>query len=404
MSTPPPPQSEERGHIPPRMYNPHAQSAFGTFADEGRGKLITQAKFNFKADGRESTKRHTAFDNLRHEFVNYCKAIPNGGKELAAFIAEDQGINVESIVEPDHFKVGKWARPESSPARPSREVSVEPFSATLNTASSEAHQHGVKSYWDLPEPAREIDERLFLPLQRCLPADVQRSINIGSSPSCARLIAALQRLISPEQFTTKAAMLTELLNTKFEGNTAKTKADLLDMVRQMQQVKTSIKDIIGFVVFNMFDDVPGADALRVSLSKTLSVFCAPNNTESIGSMLDEVFSLIDTLGFDKKRPNTRNRGVRGDDFKTADSETDEGSETDTEPTEEYFTKAQLLSAVESATKHALEHAYMYKAKDAASNAPKQANDAATAKVSTVQIMGSGTQQLQQLQQKWGDIF
>jgi len=183
------------------------------------------------------------------------------------------------------------------------------------------------------------------------------------------------------------------------------------MVRQMQQVKTSIKDIIGFVVFNIFDDVPGADALRVSLSKTLSVFCAPNNTESIGSMLDEVFSLIDTLGFDKKRPNTRNRGVRGDVFKattadseTADSETDEGSETDTEPTEEYFTKAQLLSAVESATKHALEHAYMYEAKDAASNAPKQANDAATAKVSTVQIMGSGTQQLQQLQQKWGDIF
>ena len=133
-------------------------------------------------------------------------------------------------------------------------------------------------------------------------------------------------------------------------------------------------------------------------------------------MLDEVFRLIDTLGFDKKRPNTRNRGVRGDVFKattadsetadseTADSETDEGSETDTEPTEEYFTKAQLLSAVESATKHALEHAYMYKAKDAASNAPKQANDVATAKVSTVQIMGSGTQQLQQLQQKWGDIF
>ena len=387
------------------LHSPHIVpgSPYGPFADEGRGKLITQAKFNFKADGRESTKRHTAFDNLRHEFVNYCKAIPNGGKELAAFIAEDQGINVESIVEPDHFKVGKWARPESSPARPSREVSVEPFSATLNTASSEAHQHGVGTYWDLPEAAREIDERLFLPLQRCLPADVQRSINIGSSPSCARLIAALQRLISPELFTAKAAMLTELLNTKFEGNTAKTKADLLDMVRQMQQVKTSIKDIIGFVVFNMFDDVPGADALRVSLSKTLSVFCAPNNTESIGSMLDEVFSLIDTLGFDKKRPNTRNRGVRGDVFKattadseTADSETDEGSETDTEPTEEYFTKAQLLSAVESATKHALEHAYMYKAKDAASNAPKQANDAATAKVSTAQIMGSGTQ--------WGDIF
>ena len=397
------------------LHSPHIVpgSPYGPFADEGRGKLITQAKFNFKADGRESTKRHTAFDNLRHQFVNYCKAIPNGGKELAAFIAEDQGINVESIVEPDHFKVGKWARPESSPARPSREVSVEPFSATLNPASSEsrAHQHGVESYWDLSEAAREIDERLFLPLRGCLPADVQRSINIGSSPSCARLIAALQRLISPEQFTTKAAMLTELLNTKFEGNTAKTKADLLDMVRQMQQVKTSIKDIIGFVVFNMFDDVPGADALRVSLSKTLSVFCAPNNTESIGSMLDEVFSLIDTLGFDKKRPNTRNRGVRGGDFKattadsetadseTADSETDEGSETDTEPTEEYFTKAQLLSAVESATKHALEHAYMYKAKDAASNAPKQANDAATAKVSTVQIMGSGTQQLQQLQQK-----
>ena len=380
------------------LHSPHIVpgSPYGPFADEGRGKLITQAKFNFKADGRESTKRHTAFDNLRHEFVNYCKAIPNGGKELAAFIAEDQGINVESIVEPDHFKVGKWARPESSPARPSREVSVEPFSATLNTASSEAHQHGVGTYWDLPEAAREIYERLFLPLQRCLPADVQRSINIGSSPSCARLINALKRLISPEQFTTKAAMLTELLNTKFEGNTAKTKADLLDMVRQMQQVKTSIKDIIGFVVFNIFDDVPGADALRVSLSKTLSVFCAPNNTESIGSMLDEVFSLIDTLGFDKKRPNTRNRGVRGDDFKTADSETDEGSETDTEPTEEYFTKAQLLSAVESATKHALEHAYMYEAKDAASNAPKQANDAATAKVSTAQIMGSGTQ--------WGDIF
>ena len=388
------------------LHSPHIVpgSPYGPFADEGRGKLITQAKFNFKADGRESTKRHTAFDNLRHEFVNYCKAIPNGGKELAAFIAEDQGINVESIVEPDHFKVGKWARPESSPARPSREVSVEPFSATLNTASSEAHQHGVGTYWDLPEAAREIDERLFLPLQRCLPADVQRSINIGSSPSCARLLDALKRELTPELFTAKAAMLTELLNTKFEGNTAKTKADLLDMVRQMQQVKTSIKDIIGFVVFNIFDDVPGADALRVSLSKTLSVFCAPNNTESIGSMLDEVFSLIDTLGFDKKRPNTRNRGVRGGDFKTADSETDEGSETDTEPTEEYFTKAQLLSAVESATKHALEHAYMYKAKDAASNAPKQANDAATAKVSTVQIMGSGTQQLQQLQQKWGDIF
>ena len=193
---PPPPMSGlplHSSHIAPG-------SPYGPFADEGRGKLITQAKFNFKADGRESTKRHTAFDNLRHEFVNYCKAIPNGGKELAAFIAEDQGINVESIVEPDHYKVGKWAKPETlSPARQSREVSVEPFSATLNPASSEsrAHQHGVESYWDLSEAAREIDERLFLPLQRCLPADVQRSINIGSSPSCARLINALKRLISP---------------------------------------------------------------------------------------------------------------------------------------------------------------------------------------------------------------
>jgi len=90
----------------------------------------------------------------------------------------------------------------------------------------------LESYWDLSEAAREIDERLFLPLRGCLPADVQRSINIGSSSSCARLLDALKRELTPELFTAKAAMLTELLNTKFEGNTTKTKADLLDMARQ----------------------------------------------------------------------------------------------------------------------------------------------------------------------------
>ena len=76
----------------------------------------------------------------------------NGGKELAAFIAEDQGINVESIVEPDHYKVGKWARPESSPARPSREVSVEPFSATPDPAAQHDHSDASVN----PEPPQQL--------------------------------------------------------------------------------------------------------------------------------------------------------------------------------------------------------------------------------------------------------